>query len=145
MYALTRRTQPMPNPFREMAELERAFFGRPFGSLSTEAHNSFRTDVTDRGDHYLLQTDLPGFAREEISLELQEDLLTIRAEHSTDTKEEAVNFLRRERSHGAYRRSFRIDGIDTEKIRAKYENGVLNVTLPKQEEQQPALRRLEIE
>ena len=140
MYALTRT---YPDPFREM---ERVFFGRPLGGFFSEnGLTAYPTDIADKGEYFLLQTDLPGFSKEEISLELQENLLTIRAEHSTDTKEEAANFLRRERSHGAYRRSFRIDGIDTEKIRAKYENGVLNVTLPKQEEQQPALRRLEIE
>ena len=60
MFGLTRRNQDMTtyNPWREMEEFEKAFFGRPFGSFfDTPAFSQFRTDVTDEGDHYLLEAD----------------------------------------------------------------------------------------
>ena len=66
MFGLTRRNQDIStyNPCREMEEFEKAFFGRPFGSFfDTPAFAQFRTDVTDEGDHYLLEADLPGFEK----------------------------------------------------------------------------------
>ena len=68
MFGLTRRNQDMTtyNPWREMEEFEKAFFGRPFGSFfDTPAFAQFRTDVTDEGDHYLLEADLPGFEKKD--------------------------------------------------------------------------------
>lgn len=140
MYALS-RTFPIHDPIREM---ERTFFGRPLGGFFTENGLSpYPTDIADMGDHYLLRTDLPGFTKEEIRLEVQEELLTISAEH-TDSGEE-TNYIRRERRCSRYTRSFRLQEIDTENIRAKYENGVLTLTLPKREERKPATRQLVIE
>ena len=61
MFGLTRRNQDMTtfNPWHDMEEFEKTFFSNPFGSLwGAQALNQFRTDVTDEGDHYLLETDL---------------------------------------------------------------------------------------
>lgn len=140
MYTLT-RIHPFPDPIREM---ERAIFGRPFGGFFTEDQPSlFRTDIRDMGENYLLFADLPGFRKEDIRLEVTEALLTIRAERKAE--EEDNNFIRRERSCGSYSRSFRMKDIDTERITAKYENGVLTVTLPKRQEEIPATRQVTIE
>lgn len=139
MYTLT-RIHPFPDPIREM---ERAIFGRPFGGFFTEYHPSlFRTDIRDMGESYLLFADLPGFCKEDIRLEVTEELLTVRAERKAE--DEDSNFIRRERSCGSYSRSFRLKDIDTEQITAKYENGVLTVTLPKLREEVPATRQIPI-
>ena len=138
MYALTRT---YPDPFREM---ERVFFGRPLGGFFSEnGLTAYPTDITDKGDYFLLQTDLPGFSKEEISLELQENLLTVRAQHKDEVEEE--RYVRRERRFNSYCRSFRLKDIDTDKISAKFENGVLTLTLPKLEEVKPVTRQLVIE
>lgn len=142
MYAL-RRTVNYPDPFREM---ERVFFGRPLGGIFTEnGLMDYPTDISDKGDHYLLRTDLPGFCKEEIRLELQEELLTIYAEHSAEAEEKEERYLRRERRYSNYAKSYRLKDIDTEKISAKFENGVLTLTLPKLEEVKPVTRQLVIE
>ena len=145
MFGLTVRNQnrSIYNPWREMEELERAFFGRPF--FDAPSFNAFRTDVTDEGDHYLLETDLPGFDKKDITLDIQDDTLTIRAERKSNYEEKKDKFVRMERSYGSYQRSFDLTGIDADKIKAKYKDGVLRLTLPKLEQRLPEGRRLEIE
>ena len=134
------------DPFREMEAFERAFFSDPFaGFFNTSELAQFRTDVTDEGDHFLLEADLPGFEKKDINLDIQGDTLTIHAErHSkVEEKDKKDKIVRMERSYGSYSRSFDITGIDPEKIKAKYVDGVLRLTLPKAE--QVKGRRLEIE
>ena len=150
MFGLARRNQDMTtfNPWREMEEFEKAFFGNPFGSFfNTPALNQFRTDVTDEGDHYLLETDLPGFEKKDITLDIHDDMLTIRAERKSkvEEKDKKDKVIRMERSYGSYQRSFDISGVDADQIKAKYTDGVLRLTLPKLERTLPQGRRLVIE
>lgn len=150
MFELTRRNSnnmSTYNPFREMEEMERRFFGPHFDDFFRGAELcAFKTDVTDEGDHYLLEADLPGFRKEDIRLELDGDLLTVRAErHSNVEQKEKHQVVRVERSYGAYSRSFDVSGIRTEDIKAKYDNGVLQLTLPKKEQAVPEARQIEID
>ena len=128
------------NPFREMEEMERAFFGNH--SLS-----EFKTDIQDKGSSYELTTDLPGFAKKDIHLDISGDVLTIRAERHSEheKKEKKGKYVRCERSYGAYSREFDLSGVQSDAITAKYHDGVLKLTLPKKKEDQPQTRRLEIE
>lgn len=135
------------DPFRMIDEFERSFFGHPFGSFfDTPVLNEFRTDVTDKGDHYLLECDLPGFEKKDIHLEVSDGVLTISAERRSSLEEgEKDKALRIERSYGSYSRRFGINGIEVDKIKAKYENGVLRLTLPKEQELLPEKKELTIE
>lgn len=152
MFELTRRnnsTNAMNtfNPFREMEDMERRFFGPHFDEFFRSADlAAFKTDVTDEGDHYLLEADLPGFHKEDIHLDLGDNTLTIQAQrHSNVEKKEKHQVVRVERSYGSYCRSFDLTGIDTDGITAKYDNGVLQLCLPKKEEVLPAAREIEIQ
>jgi len=147
MFGLIKRNQDIYNPWREMEELERAFFGRPFGVYGNTALSQFRVDVTDEGDHYLLEADLPGFEKKDITLDIRDDTLTVRAERRSkvEEKDKKDKVIRMERSYGVYQRSFDISGVEADKIKAKYTDGVLRLTLPKQEKRLPEGRRLEIE
>ena len=136
------------NPFRELEEYERNFFSNPFGSFFSSGDLAeFKTDVTDEGDHYLLEADLPGFEKKDIQLDINGDTLTVCAErHSKiEEKDKKEKVVRVERSYGSYSRSFNISGVDADQIKAKYENGVLKLTLPKRQVTLPEGRRLEIE
>ncbi len=150
MFELTRRnpgTMTAYNPFREMEDLERRFFGSRFDDFFRSGELAeFKTDVTDEGDHYLLEADLPGFNKEDIHLDLSDDTLTIRAErHSSVEKKEKEQVVCMERSYGSYSRSFDLSGINAEGITARYDKGVLQLTLPKKGEVQPAARQIAIE
>ena len=133
------------DPFRDMEELEKRFFGRFPDFFGSDRLPDFRTDIKDEGDRYLLDADLPGCEKKDIRLELNGDLLTIRAERHSEHEEKDKQYLRRERSYGSYRRDFDVSAVDTEKIKAKYDNGVLHLTLPKKEKVLPAAKTLEIQ
>ena len=152
MFELTRRNNngnlSSYNPFREMEELEKAFFGYPFWDFMKNSDlTTFNTDITDDGNNYLLEADLPGFSKEDIQIDLNENILTIHAKRHSKAEEKDKNnkVIRTERSYGSFSRQFDISGIDTQNIKAKYENGVLKLTLPKKEEVIPETKQLRIE
>ena len=101
--------------------------------------NLMKTDVRDVGDHYELDMDLPGFKKDEIHAELENGYLTISAEKSLDKDEKdkkSGKYIRRERYAGSMSRSFYVgEGVTQEDIHAKYEHGVLKLSIPKKEEQ----------
>ena len=131
------------NPFREMEELERNAFNGFFGGQNLA---EFKTDVSDEGDYYLLEADLPGFEKKDIDLSVQGDVLTIHAErHSKFEEKDKDKVVRMERSYGSYSRQFDLTGVDAEHISAKYENGVLQLNLPKLQKVLPETRKLAIE
>ena len=136
------------NPFQEMEQLEKDFFGDPFGGFFDRNDLAeFKTDVLDEGDHYELEADLPGFDKKDIRLELKGDNLVISAERHSNAEEKNKDgkVVRMERSWGSYQRSFNVSQIDTQKIHAAYDNGVLKLTLPKKNSQLPDSRVLQIE
>lgn len=125
------------NPFRDF---EKEFF-KGFG---TAGH--CRTDIKDEGDKYLLECEMPGFDKNDIKIDINGSTLTLCAEHKTesDEKNSAGEYIRRERSFGSYCRSFDISNIDENTISAEYTNGILKLTLPKKEKEQPQVKRIEI-
>ena len=126
------------NPFRDFEEMSRSFW-------DNNNVSAFRTDITEKDGKYVLEADLPGFKKEDISVDIDKDCLTITVEHKSEEKEEnADSYIRRERYYGSYTRSFNVKGIDTEAITAAYNDGVLTLTMPKKEPEVPAARRLEI-
>ena len=142
------RNQLSYNPFREMEDFERRFFEEPFGGFFENGDLSeFKTDIRDEGDSYLLEADLPGFDKKDIHLDLSGNTLTIYAERHSEheQKDKKDKYVRVERSYGRYSRQFDVSAIDAEKITAKYENGVLRLTMPKKQQTLPEAKHLEIE
>ena len=104
----------------------------------------FRADILDKGDRFVLRADMPGFRKEDISIGVEGDRLTLTAKHKEDVDEEKKNYIRRERRYGALSRSFDLQGIDAAKISASYDDGVLELELPKLAEAKPETRKIEI-
>ena len=126
------------DPFEAFNEMEKRFWGDSSASI-------LKTDVKDNGDSYELIADLPGFNKEDIKIDLDDDRLTISAaRHSEAEEKKDNNYIRIERSYGSYSRSFDVSGINTDEIGAKYENGVLTLTLPKLTEKVETSRSIEI-
>lgn len=114
---------------------------------------AMKTDVLDEGDHFTVKADLPGFDRKDIHIGLRNGILDIRATH-TDNVNSADNakYLHRERNEASYARVFNVgDTIRPEEIHAKYENGVLTLTIPevsasiKAEEELEAPKKIEVQ
>lgn len=127
------------DPFRELENFEKSFFG-DFGG-------GFRTDIKDKGDHFELEADLPGVKKEDIAVDIDGDCLTISAQRDSqrEEKNEQEQYVRRERSYGSYSRSFDISNVKSEEISGSYENGVLKLVLPKRSPTGSASRRLDIQ
>jgi len=101
---------------------------------SPELSGAFRSDISEDEKAIYIEAELPGVKKEEIKLNLEDDVLTISAERKQETEEKKKNYHRVERIFGNFSRSFRLgDNIDKENIEATYDNGVLNLVLPKVE------------
>ena len=119
------------------------FFNDPFGMTAARAENPLygkhtrnlmKTDVRETEDSYELDVDLPGFKKDEVNLELKEGYLTISAAKGLDKNEsdKKGKYIRQERYAGACSRSFYVGAaIQPEDIGAKYEGGVLRLSVPK--------------
>ena len=98
------------------------------------AKNLMKTDVRETENSYEVDIDLPGFKKDEISLDLKEGYLTIQAAKGLDKdeKDKQGKYIRQERYAGACSRSFYVGDVEPDQVSAKYESGVLRVSLPKQ-------------
>ena len=128
------------NFFDLFDNFERKFFGN-----SSAALPDFRTDIRDAGDRFVLEAELPGFSKEDIKLDVKDGILTISAQHSAEQKAGKGNYIRRERRYGSFSRSFDISGIDEAGITAAYNNGILELNLPKAVPVVPEAKRIAIE
>ncbi|MDO4547440.1 MAG: Hsp20/alpha crystallin family protein [Clostridia bacterium] len=110
-------------------------FFRPFFMDTPRGEtNSIRVDVKDEGDHYILEADMPGIKKEDVSIEVDDGMLTISAEINSSKSEQNDNYIYNERRSGKFSRSFSLNGIDEDKITASCVDGVLKLNLPKQVE-----------
>ena len=119
--------------FPEFQNIEKKLYGR-------RAAREMKTDVREHEDHYELDIDLPGFKKDELTLSLENGYLTVGAAKNFEEKKETNEgkVLRHERYAGAMQRSFYVgENITEEDVVAKFEDGVLNLTIPKK--QQPKL------
>ncbi len=136
------------NPFSMMDDFQRRVFGEPWAPFNiAESATPFKTDIKEDGDKFVLEADLPGFKKEDINLDVDDDILTISAERHSEheDKDKAGNYVRCERSYGSYSRSFDVSAIDPEKITASYVDGVLRLDMPKKEALLPKKTHLEIQ
>jgi len=128
------------NPFSVFEDFSRNFF-------ANNTLGEFRTDIKDNGDSFQLETDLPGFKKEDIKIDIESDVLKISAERRSEfeEKDSKGKYLRCERSYGTYSRCFDVSSVKADAITASYENGVLTLNMPKKDNLIPASRHLEIE
>ena len=140
MYGLTPFGRNRYDLFNVFNDLDNDFFG------ANMPVSSCRTDIKDEGSKYVMESELPGFEKEDIKLDISGSYLVISAEHSTqdDQKDEKGSYIRRERSYGSYQISFDISDVDAEAISAEYKNGILIIDLPKKKHEEPVSKRLEI-
>ena len=108
------------------------------------AHSPMKVDIKEYEDKYLLEAELPGVNKEDINVEIRDDILTIWVERKEEIKEERENYIRRERRYGSLRRSFPVDDVEQDKIEARFENGILYLDLPKRKDARDKVNRIQI-
>ena len=114
-------------------DFERALrHAEPKGMFGKHAANVMKTDVRESKDGYDVFVDLPGFKKEDVNLHLENGYLTITANRSEDLdeKDKEGHYIRQERCTGSCARSFYVGDVKKEDIHAKFEDGVLHITLP---------------
>ena len=123
--------------------MEKDFFGGRNPLYGKHAKNLMKTDVRETENSYELDIDLPGFKKDEIQASVENGYLTISAAKGLDKdeKDKKGNYIRRERYAGECSRSFYVgDGLTESDIQARYEDGILKLSVPKQVAQ-PALEK----
>lgn len=111
------------------------FYGSDFGAM--------KTDIKETDDGYKMEIEMPGFSKEDISLDLKDGYLSISAEKS-ESSDESEKFIRRERKMSCSR-SYYIGDVSEEDVKAKYANGVLSIAIPKEEAKKEIPKKIVIE
>lgn len=128
-----------PSIFSDNGDLMSGFFDDPFWGRNTglRTMSAMLTDICESDDGYEIKMDLPGFSKENIKAELKKGYLTILASRPEEASEKkGVNYIKKERYSGHYKRSFYVGDVVTETdIKARFKDGVLSVYVPKKERQ----------
>ncbi|GGT85896.1 MULTISPECIES: Hsp20/alpha crystallin family protein [Streptomyces] len=123
------------DPFRELDRLTRQFLGTP-GTWSSPS--AMPMDAYREGDHYVMALDLPGVTPEAIEIDVERNMLTVKAERRPSVKADDVQMELSERPLGVFSRQLMLaDTLDTERITADYEAGVLTLRIPIAERAKP--------
>lgn len=120
------------DPFTELDRFADSLIG------TAQGPKFMPVDLSREGDQYVLNADMPGLDPASVDIDIDGQLLTIRAHRGMDAPGDVAAWLVQERPHGVYLRQFNLgDGIDSEKITAHYDNGVLSLLLPITERAKP--------
>lgn len=112
---------------------------------TTQASHRFATNIRETENAFELELAAPGFSKEQFDLELNDSTLTISASRETENTEQKETYYRKEFGATSLKRSFKVpDTVNAEAVSARFENGVLNVTLPKLQETVAPKRHIEV-
>ena len=114
-------------------EISRFFGTEPFKGTFSPA-----VDLHETEEAYIVEADMPGLSKDDIEIEIAENVITVKGERKDESDKEEKNYHRLERSYGGFKRSFLIPGgFEHDAVDADFKDGVLHVTLPKPKENQP--------
>jgi HSP20 family protein len=123
-------------PFAELEDL-RGRIDRMFSEMENGEVRKWNMDldVIERDDQYVLRADVPGIKPDEVKIEVEDDLLTVSAEHEESEEERKDNYVRRERRYGSFSRSVALPkGVTADQVEATCKDGVVEVSIPKPKE-----------
>jgi HSP20 family protein len=125
----------------EMNRLFNTIFDQP--SQTSRGNGTTRRwlpamDLVETADHYVLRADLPGLADEDVTIQLEDNVLTISGERKAEHEEQHEGYYRLERAFGSFSRSLTLpDGVDPDSVQADFDRGVLAIRIPKPEQKKP--------
>ncbi len=130
----------LPKVFSDFFDNDRFFSNRWLEKEFTDWIPS--ANIRENGKQFTIEVEAPGFAKNDIKVNVEDDVLTISAEKQEEKKEENERYTRKEFTSNSFSRSFTLPAnADSGKIEAKYENGILKLALPKKEETRVSARR----
>ncbi len=132
-------------PYRRRRDLMEGLFGEFFPTdFPRTIEMTIKADVKENEKEIVIEAELPGFDKDEVSVQLKDNTLIISAEKTAEKCEEKEHYLCRERKQGRVSRSFLAEDIAEEEVKADYKNGILFVTLPKLKKANPEGYRIPI-
>ena len=135
----------MFNIFDDVEQMMHQAFGHSFENGSSRLSYSPLMNVSETESDYLVMMDLPGVEKKDVVVNLSNGILSISGERKTSEKGDENNRIWHETTYGAFSRSFELTSeIVEEKIKAKFNNGVLNITIPKAEEIKPSVKKIAV-
>jgi HSP20 family protein len=141
------------DPYRELTSFADRF-NRAVGSVGTRERDEEMglgawmppVDITEDKDKVTVTAELPGFKEDEVQIQLEGNLLTIRGERNFEQEKEGKNYHRIERAYGQFIRSFTLpNNVDRENIRARFADGLLVIEMPKREDARPKQIKIGVE
>ena len=124
----------------EMNRLFNTFFDSPTPNGGNASVRRWipAMDVVETEDHFVLRADLPGLSESDVNIELEDNVLTVAGERKSEHEQRSEGYYRVERAFGSFSRSLTLpEGINAEAIQASFDNGVLEVRIPKPEQHKP--------
>jgi HSP20 family protein len=125
------------HPLPELDDV-RSRIDRMFGEMAGGGERGWNLalDVVERDDAYVVRADLPGLKPEEVKIDVEDDVLTISAEHEESDEEKKDDYVRRERRYGSFSRSLNLPkGVTADQIEATSKDGVVEISIPKPKQQ----------
>ncbi|ADL58844.1 small heat shock protein [Methanothermobacter marburgensis str. Marburg] len=133
----------MEDMIKNMREMQKEF-EKKISEYTENIPEKLNMDVIETDDQIIIKTDLPGVKKEDINIELTENTISISAVFEEEVEVQEANFVKKERKYGEARREMRLpEKIKVEEARAKFENGVLTVELPKVEVKKKQVLKVE--
>lgn len=111
-------------------------FFEDFVPMPKMPKNEMKCDIYEKGGEVHIELDVPGFNKEDVKVDLDDGILTIAASKHEDKEEKEKNYYRKERSFGSFKRQFNVGNVKENEIDAKFNNGVLKISFPKEEQKQ---------
>ncbi|CAN2040672.1 HSP20 family protein [Candidatus Magnetomoraceae bacterium gMMP-15] len=103
-------------------------------------------DIYEMEDNIVVKAELPGLNKEDVSVEIKDNVLSLKGERSVDNEVKDKNYYRKERSYGSFQRSFTLPhSVDPDSVKAKFKDGLLEVEIPKPEKEKPKEIKINIE
>ncbi len=133
-------------PMNELDDMSRLFDEMWRRSLRPSGGTTWypAVDVRENENEYKIVAELPGLTRDDVKISVTDNIVTIRGEKKAETEEKSENWHQMERTYGAFERSFTLGtSVDASGVKARFESGVLNITLPKSQEARPREIRIE--
>ena len=135
-------------PARELQTMNRlfnTFFDSPSNGGPALRRWIPAMDVTETDHQYVLRADLPGLSEGDVNVEVDDNVLTISGERKSEHEQRSKGFYRVERASGSFSRSLKLpEGVDADSIQASFENGVLEVLVPKPEQPKPRMVQISV-
>lgn len=132
-----KNTLRAPDTFQNMLE---DFFNDDFPSIRNLQNESFKIDLQENEKEYIVEAELPGVDKENIDLTLEEGRLRIFIKKEENKEEKNKNYIHRERRWSSMERTILLSDVDDKALKAKLDNGILTINIPKKEKAEKALK-----